>query len=207
MTLTIWHKQNYCCELDIFIDFSGWEKEIDEEDVTLRRKHRRQSSVGISILSEGRESQRRRSSYTSNSWIRDADDEADELSTRTGRSRPTSWGPIGEIFYRDSLSFCDSERSPMSHHECNFQKKRRGKKETWRSTLSANAKNSLHCNCIITNNTHQSTNEILVKLDFSVHSLYVLYKSDFISHCPLFNGVHIASDPASSNPTATMCTV
>lgn len=100
-------------------------KESEEEVVTLRRKHRRQSSVGISILSEGRESQRRRSSYTSNSWIRDADDEADELSARTGRSRPTSWGPIGEIFYRDSLSFCDSERSPMSHHECNFQKKKK----------------------------------------------------------------------------------
>ena len=104
-------------------------KETEEEEVTLRRKHRRQSSVGISILSEGRESQRRRSSYTSNSWIRDADDEADELSTRIGRSRPTSWGPIGEIFYRDSLSFCDSERSPMSHHECNFQKKEEEKRD------------------------------------------------------------------------------
>ncbi|XP_031619369.1 piezo-type mechanosensitive ion channel component isoform X2 [Contarinia nasturtii] len=91
--------------------------ETDEEEVMLRRKHRRQSSVGLSIRSEGRE--RRRSSYTSTSWIRDADDEADE-STRTGRSRPCSWGPIGEIFYRDSLSFCDSERSkcsPLSHHE------------------------------------------------------------------------------------------
>lgn len=97
------------------------EKETDEEEVTLRRKHRRQSSLGVSIRSEGiRDSQRRRASALS--WGRGIDyDAVDELSTRTGRSRPSSWGPIGEFFFRDSLSFCDSERSPMSHHECNFQ--------------------------------------------------------------------------------------
>lgn len=89
----------------------------------MRRKHRRQSSLGVSIRSEGlRDSQRRRASALS--WGRGIDYEAvDELSTRTGRSRPSSWGPIGEFFFRDSLSFCDSERSPMSHHECNFQKR------------------------------------------------------------------------------------
>lgn len=136
----------------------------------LRRKHRRQSSVGLSIRSEGRE--RRRSSYTSTSWIRDADDEADE-STRTGRSRPCSWGPIGEIFYRDSLSFCDSERSPMSHHECNFKKK-------CAQCRCAN-KNSLLCNCI-KYYTQQSTTTILVKQirDFFSISLYLLFDLNFM---------------------------
>lgn len=100
------------------------QKEIDEAEVTLRRKHRRQSSVGISFRSDDQPStHRRRSSYASSSWVRDADDEADELSTR--RSRPGSWGPVGEFFYRDSLSFCESERSPASHHECNLKNKRR----------------------------------------------------------------------------------
>lgn len=105
-------------------------KETDEAGVTLRRRpsHRRQSSVGISFYrnEEHHTTHRRRFSYASSSWIRDADDEGgeeedepDEISTRTGRSRPYSWGPIGDYFYRDSLSFCDSERSPISHHECN----------------------------------------------------------------------------------------
>lgn len=87
--------------------------------MVLRRKHRRQSSVGISFRSDDR----RRFSYASSSWVRDADDEADqdELTTRSGRSRPCSWGPVGEFFYRDSLSFCESERSPASHHECNLK--------------------------------------------------------------------------------------
>lgn len=103
----------------------GGKKETDEEEVTLRRKHRRQSSLGVSIRSEGiRDTQRRRASALS--WGRGMDyDAVDELSTRTGRSRPSSWGPIGEFFFRDSLSFCDSERSPMSHHECNSQLKQK----------------------------------------------------------------------------------
>lgn len=98
-------------------------KETDEGEVTLRRTNRRKSSLGSSFRRS--DESRRRSSYASSSWIRDADDEAepDELSTRTGRSRPGSWGPIGEFFYRDSLSFCDSERSPVSHHECNSKKR------------------------------------------------------------------------------------
>lgn len=87
--------------------------------MVLRKKHRRQSSLGASFRRS--DESRRRFSYASSSFVRDADDEEepDELSTRTGRSRPGSWGPIGELFYRDSLSFCDSERSPVSHHECN----------------------------------------------------------------------------------------
>lgn len=96
----------------------------------MRHKHRRQSSLGVPIRCEGvRDSQRRRASALS--WGRGIDyDTVDELSTRTGRSRPSSWGPIGEFFFRDSLSFCDSERSPMSHHECNFQKKKTKTKQT-----------------------------------------------------------------------------
>lgn len=91
-------------------------------EVTLRRRprHRRQSSVGITF-SGADEPHHRRYSCTSSTWNRDADDEeADGISARTGRSRPYSWGPVGEFFYRDSLSFCDSERSPTSHHECKF---------------------------------------------------------------------------------------
>lgn len=90
----------------------------------MRRKHRRQSSLGVSIRSDGMQDSRRRASYASSWGPRDADYDPDEMSTRTGRSRPCSWGPIGEFFYRDSLSFCDSERSPVSHHECNFPKKK-----------------------------------------------------------------------------------
>lgn len=103
-------------------------KEIeDETGVTLRRRrsHRRQSSVGITFYrtEEQHTSHRRRFSYASSSWMRDADDEdePDEISTRTGRSRPYSWGPVGEFFYRDSMSFCESDRSPFSHQECNLQ--------------------------------------------------------------------------------------
>lgn len=87
-----------------------------------RPSHRRQSSVGISFYRQEEHSHRRRFSYASSSWIRDADDnddDADEMSIRTGRSRPCSWGPVGEFFYRESLCFSESERSPISHHECN----------------------------------------------------------------------------------------
>lgn len=100
--------------------------ETDEGEVTLRRKpgHRRQSSMGISFYrnEEHQTTHRRRYSYASSSWIRDADDEydGDDISTRTGRSRPCSWGPVGDFFYRDSLSFFESERSSFSHQECNF---------------------------------------------------------------------------------------
>lgn len=98
----------------------------DEAGVTLRRRpsHRRQSSVGITFYhsEEQHTSHRRRYSYASSSFMRDADDEADEgdeLSTRTGRGRPYSWGPVGEFFYRDSLSFGESDRLSFSHQECN----------------------------------------------------------------------------------------
>lgn len=166
--------------------------------MTLRRKHRRQSSLGMSIRSDGKqESRRRRSSYTSSSWIRDADDEADELSTRTGRSRPCSWGPIGEFFYRDSLSFCDSERSPMSHHECNFQ--------NMRNPFAPN-KNALQCNCTnetLTQNFRNRTLQrtILMKLDlFGSRTIFALTAS---------SGVNSFKSKSKSNVTSTaaMCTV
>lgn len=158
-------------------------KEADEEEVTLRRKHRRQSSLGVSIKSDGQESRRRRSSYTSTSWVRDADDEADadELSTRTGRSRPGSWGPIGEFFYRDSLSFCDSERSPMSHHECNLKKEMRNPVAPTKIRFNATV-----------NERHAAVFEknLLAKLEtfFWVHSLFLLK----LSHSTL--AVYIASN-------------
>lgn len=100
-------------------------KETDESDVNMRRRpsHRRQSSVGISFYRhEEQHTHRRRFSYASSSWIQndDNDDDGEENSARTGRSRPCSWGPVGEFFYRESLCFSESERSPISHHECKF---------------------------------------------------------------------------------------
>lgn len=85
-------------------------QEIDESEVTLRRKPRRRSSIGNSLRSDD---QRRRASCASTTY------EPDDCSMRTNRSRPYSWGPVGEFFYRESLSFYESERSPASHHECN----------------------------------------------------------------------------------------
>lgn len=141
----------------------------------MRRKHRRQSSLGISIRSDGKQdSRRRRSSYTSSSWMRDADDEADELSTRTGRSRPCSWGPIGEFFYRDSLSFCDSERSPMSHHECNFQKCAiflRSTKIRFSATVQMTLTQSSKQNRVL----HIGERTIHVELDSFLDSLYLRF--------------------------------
>lgn len=96
--------------LPIKFEYIQTKKEIDENEVTLRRKHRRKSSMGISFRSDD---PKRRSSYTSTYF------DPDELS-RTSRSRPCSWGPVAEFFYRDSLSFCESERSPTSHQECNL---------------------------------------------------------------------------------------
>lgn len=100
--------------------FSGCKQEKDEtEQVTLRAKsgHRRQSSVGISWNKF--EDQRRRSSYAS--WVRD-DDDADDYeeisrSTRT-RSRPCSWGPVGEFYFRESMCLSETDRSMLSHHAC-----------------------------------------------------------------------------------------
>lgn len=158
--------------------------------------------MGISIRSELHESRRRRSSYTtSSSWIRDADDEADadEMSTRTGRSRPCSWGPIGEFFYRDSLSFCDSERSPMSHHECNFKKKK------WHNT-SAPAKTQFASNSQLykETGTQQSRieNKHLVKLDFSSIALTALSRVN--SSVNSFNQI---SHQRRFGQTAAICTV
>lgn len=156
------------------------EKETDEEEVTLRRKHRRQSSLGVSI-SEGIQDARRRRASCASSWgPRDADYDPDEMSTRTGRSRPCSWGPIGEFFYRDSLSFCDSERSPMSHHECNFQKKEKC------AVLQRNRKNSLQCNCT-KNHTQQTRRPIRHFIFGSIYlrliclKLNLMYKDNITS--------------------------
>lgn len=88
-----------------------------EANVLLRRRssHRRQSSVAISWNRFEDPSDRRRDSNAS--WIRDADD--DEVSGRTGRSRPNSWGPVGEFYYRESLCLSETDKSLFSHHECN----------------------------------------------------------------------------------------
>ncbi|XP_037048041.1 uncharacterized protein LOC119082595 [Bradysia coprophila] len=94
--------------------------EKDEiEQVTLRAKpgHRRQSSVGISWNKF--EDTRRRSSYAS--WARDDDDGDDyeeiSRSTRT-RSRPCSWGPVGEFYFRESMCLSETDRSMLSHQAC-----------------------------------------------------------------------------------------
>lgn len=104
----------------ILLKFSGYKQEKDEiEQVTLRTKpgHRRQSSVGISWNKF--EDQRRRSSYAS--WVRDDDDADDDeeisRSTRT-RSRPCSWGPVGEFYFRESMCLSETDRSMLSHQAC-----------------------------------------------------------------------------------------
>lgn len=95
-----------------------FKKETEETNVTLRRRpsHRRQSSAAISWSRFEDPSDRRRDSNAS--WIRDEDD--DEVSTRTGRSRPNSWGPIGEFYYRESLCLSETDKSMFSHQECNY---------------------------------------------------------------------------------------
>lgn len=93
-------------------------QENDEENnVKLRRRpsHRRQSSVAISWSRFEDQSDRRRDSNAS--WARD-EDIYDEVSTRTGRSRPNSWGPVGEFYYRESLCLSETDRSLFSHQEC-----------------------------------------------------------------------------------------
>lgn len=94
-------------------------QEIDENNVKLRRRpsHRRQSSVAISWSRFEDQSDRRRDSNAS--WARD-EDIYDEVSTRTGRSRPNSWGPVGEFYYRESLCLSETDRSLFSHQECNL---------------------------------------------------------------------------------------
>lgn len=82
-----------------------------------RPSHRRQSSVAISWSRFEDQSDRRRDSNAS--WARD-EDIYDEVSTRTGRSRPNSWGPVGEFYYRESLCLSETDRSLFSHQECNL---------------------------------------------------------------------------------------
>lgn len=55
---------------------------------------------------------RRQSSCTS--WAN-----YDEPSTRNRYDRQSSWGPIGEMYHRQSV-ISTSSRSPLSHHECNY---------------------------------------------------------------------------------------
>lgn len=89
---------------------------------TLRRRpsHRRQSSVAAiswSRFDPNNPSSRRDSNA---SWMRDGELDYD-MSTRTGRSavsRPFSWGPVGEFYYRESLCLSETDRSLFSHHEC-----------------------------------------------------------------------------------------
>lgn len=55
---------------------------------------------------------RRQSSCTS--WAN-----YDEPSMRIRYDRQSSWGPIGEMYHRQSV-ISTSSRSPLSHHECNY---------------------------------------------------------------------------------------
>lgn len=48
------------------------------------------------------------------------DGDYDEATGRSA-SRPFSWGPVGEFYYRESLCLSETDRSLFSHHECNGQ--------------------------------------------------------------------------------------
>lgn len=83
------------------------------------KSSRRKSSFSTSIAQEDITldpmTSRRRSSYIP-SWAIDDDDEG-LTTTRNGRRRKYSWGPAGELGFRDSIRSASS-RSPVSHHEC-----------------------------------------------------------------------------------------
>lgn len=80
---------------------------------------RRKSSYSTSIAPDDitlDPTSRRRSSYIP-SWAIDDDEEEGLTTTRAGRRRQYSWGPAGELGFRDSIRSASS-RSPVSHHEC-----------------------------------------------------------------------------------------
>lgn len=83
---------------------------IDSTTVTLRNKqlHRRHLSMGNASYSL--DEPNRRSRRSSNlSWSRDE--------STAAAVRPYSWGPIGTMYYLDSLSMeCNN---PSNHAECN----------------------------------------------------------------------------------------
>lgn len=99
-------------------------QENDEKSIVLPRvkSPRRKSSFSTSIAQEDLTMDpmvsRRRSSYIP-TWAIDDDDDEGLTTTRTGRRRKYSWGPAGEIGFRDSIRSASS-RSPVSHHECNL---------------------------------------------------------------------------------------
>lgn len=93
----------------------------DVADKSPREKSpRRKSSFSTSLAQEDITldpgTSRRRSSYVP-SWAMDEDEDEPLTTTRTGRRRKYSWGPVGEAGFRDSIRSASS-RSPISHHEC-----------------------------------------------------------------------------------------
>lgn len=96
-------------------------QENDEKSITSPRTKspRRKSSFSTSIAQEDitldPTTSRRRSSCFQ-SWAIDDDDEG-LTTTRARRRREYSWGPAGELGFRDSIRSASS-RSPVSHHEC-----------------------------------------------------------------------------------------
>lgn len=108
-----------------FLTFSSTQETDDRAIAEPRSKSpRRKSSFSTSIAQEDitldPTTPRRRSSYIP-SWA--IDDDEDVLTTaRAARRRKYSWGPVGEVGFRDSIRSASS-RSPVSHHECklNFQ--------------------------------------------------------------------------------------
>ena len=96
----------------------------NEKSTSAREKSpRRKSSFSTSLAQEDitldPATSRRRSSYIP-SWAIDDDDEEGLTTTRAGRRRKYSWGPVGEAGFRDSIRSASS-RSPVSHHECKFK--------------------------------------------------------------------------------------
>lgn len=81
-----------------------------------RRKSSYSTSIAQDDLTMDPTMPRRRGSYIP-SWA--IDDDEDCLTTTRGgsRRRKYSWGPAGEIGFRDSIRSASS-RSPVSHHEC-----------------------------------------------------------------------------------------
>lgn len=88
--------------------------ETDDQTLTshLDVSHRRNLSLATSMGPDNIYIHRRQSSCTS--WAN-----YDEPSTRIRYDRQSSWGPIGEMYHRQSI-ISNSSRSPLSHHECNY---------------------------------------------------------------------------------------
>lgn len=116
------------CELFNIADSSAYVyknmQDMKERSLASPREKspRRKSSFSMSLPQDDftldPATSRRRSSYI-HSWAVDDEDDEGLTTTRAGRRRKYSWGPVGEAGFRDSIRSASS-RSPVSHHECKF---------------------------------------------------------------------------------------